>query len=96
MLVTHAWSILRHDPSQRADYGQAVAECLPPGGLLAGEFFLTPHDPGEDAGGPPFGVTIEELDAWFAPVFERFDGWVPRAAVPGREDREWIGLYRRR
>ena len=84
------------DPGQRADYAQAVAGCLPPGGLLAGVFFLTPHDPGEDADGPPFGVTIDELDAGFAPAFERFDGWVPRAAFPGREDREWIGLYRRR
>jgi len=83
------------DPCQRASYAQAVAECLPTGGLLAGVFFLTPHDPGEDAGGPPFGATIEELDAWFAPAFERIDGWIPQAAFPGREHREWIGLYRR-
>jgi len=59
-------------------------------------FFLTPFDPDEDASGPPFGATVEELDAWFAPWFERSAGWMPRAAFPGREAREWIGLYHKR
>ena len=84
------------DLSQRASYAQAVAGCLPQGGLLAGVFYLTPYDPDEDDTGPPFGVTIAELDEWFTPAFERLDGWVPQAAFPGREGREWIGLYRRR
>jgi hypothetical protein len=65
------------------------------GGLLAGVFFLTPFDPGEEQAGPPFGVTQEELDGWFLPRFERVGGWVPSAAFPGREGREWIGLFRK-
>ena len=83
------------DPSARASYAEAVAGCLSEGGLLAGVFFITPYDPGEDELGPPFGVTVEELDACFAPRFERVAGWVPQAAFPGREAREWIGLYRK-
>ncbi len=83
------------DPADRPRYAQAVAGCLPVGGLLAGVFFLNPYDPGEDACGPPFAVTVEELDAWFHPWFKRVDGWVPYGSFPGREDREWIGLYRR-
>lgn len=50
----------------------------------------------EAAEGPPFGTSVEELDEWFAPWFERLEGWVPQAAYPGRAGREWIGLFRRR
>ena len=83
------------DPGERTRYAQAAADCLPHGGLLAGVFFLTPYDPGEDESGPPFAVSVAELDAGFAPWFQRVAGWVPQAAFPGREQREWIGLYRR-
>ncbi|NJM37607.1 MAG: methyltransferase domain-containing protein [Akkermansiaceae bacterium] len=84
------------DPSQRARYAQVVADCLEEGGLLAGVFFLTPHDPGDEKSGPPFETSIEELDQWFSPNFQRVDGWVPAAAYPGREGREWIGLFRKK
>jgi hypothetical protein len=83
------------DPGDRTRYAEAAAGCLREGGLLAGVFFLTPFDPGEESAGPPFGVTVEELDAWFSPWFERVNGWVPQAAFPGRAGREWIGLFRR-
>lgn len=84
------------DPVRRGDYAESAAALLPPGGMLAGVFFLTPHDPGEDdESGPPFKTSVEELDVTFAPWFERIDGWVPRRAYPGREGREWIGIFRR-
>lgn len=83
------------DPSDRGRYAESVAACLGEGGLLAGVFFLTPHDPGEESAGPPFGVTLEELGNWFSPYFERVDGWVPKFAYPGREGREWVGLFRK-
>lgn len=84
------------DPSQRGRYAEAVAACLPEGALLAGVFYLNPNDPGEEEDGPPFGVTVEELDGWFSPSFELVDAWVPRVAYPGREGKEWVGLFRRR
>jgi methyl halide transferase len=83
------------DPGDRQRYAEAVAGCLKEGGLLAGVFFLTPFDPGEDHTGPPFASTVEELDAWFSPWFERIDGWVPNRAYPGRENREWLGIFRK-
>lgn len=83
-------------PEQRAAYAETVAALLPPGGFLAGVFYLKPHDPGEDdESGPPFKTSVEELDATFAPWFERVEGWVPRRAYAGREGREWIGIFRR-
>jgi hypothetical protein len=84
------------NPGDRKRYAEAAAGCLAGGGLLAGVFFLTPYDPGEEAAGPPFGVSVEELDEWFSPWFDRLAGWVPQAAYPGRAGREWIGLFRRR
>lgn len=83
-------------PDQRRNYAEAVTDLLIPGGILAGVFFLTPHDPGEEETGPPFATTVEELEQWFSPWFERIDGWVPQRAYPGREGREWTGLFRKR
>jgi len=84
------------DPSRRPDYAEACAGLIEPGGHLIGVFFLTPHDPGEEAQGPPFSTTIEELDAHFAPWFERLDSWAPQRAYPGREGREWLVIYRKK
>ncbi len=84
------------DPARRADYAVAAADCLEEGGLLAGVFFLNPHDPGEDDTGPPWAATIVELEARFSADFRRVDSWVPQAAFPGREGREWIALFEKR
>lgn len=83
------------DPALRGSYAESAAAVLAPGGVYAGVFYLTPYDPGEVEDGPPFGVSIGEIDALFSPWFERIDGWVPQAAYPGREGREWIGVFRR-
>ncbi len=83
------------DPLDRKAYAESVASLLDEGGLLAGIFFLTPFDPGEKLPGPPFATSIEELGNLFSPWFERIDGWVPQRAYPGREGREWIGLFRK-
>lgn len=82
-------------PSQRAAYAASVERLLDPGGILAGVFYLEPYDPGEDETGPPFKTSVEEVDGWFSSAFERIDGWVPGAAYPGREGREWIGVFRK-
>ncbi len=83
------------DPADRGKYVQAAADCLEVGGLLAGVFFINPYDPGEERAGPPHGVTVAEVEQWFAPWFERVEAWVPTSAYPGREGREWIGLFRK-
>ena len=84
------------DPGDRGRYARAAAACLPDFGLLVGVFFLNPFDPGEDSTGPPFGATVEELDEWFSPWFDRVDGWVPYSSYIGREEREWVAIFRKR
>lgn len=84
------------DPADRRRYAEAVAAVLPEGGLLAGVFYLNPYDPGAEACGPPYEVTLEELEGLFAPWFERVAGWVPQRAFPGREGREWVGVFRKK
>lgn len=84
------------DPSRRVDYAAAVADLLAEGGLLAGVFFLTPYDPGEESAGPPFPTSVDEITQLFAPWFECEDSWVPEQGYPGRLGREWVGLFRRK
>lgn len=83
------------DPARRGDYARSAAALLAPGGVLAGVFFLTPHDPGESQEGPPFGACRDEIDDCFATWFERVEDWPPRRAYPGREGREWLAVYKR-
>lgn len=84
------------NPAQREDYAQACAELIAPGGCLVGVFFLTPYELGEEWFGPPFPAGVEELDSLFSRWFEREIAWVPEAAYPGREGREWLAVYRRK
>lgn len=72
------------DPEDRDRYARSAADCLEEGGLLAGVFFLTPNDPGDDSAGPPFGTTVEELDARFSKWFERIGGCRRRPTPAGR------------
>ena len=79
------------DPSLRESYVAAVAGALKPDGHLLAIFYLDPGlDPGET--GPPFGVTREQLDAFFSPRFKLLREWQPSATYPGREDRETCRL----
>ncbi|MFT4177261.1 MAG: methyltransferase domain-containing protein [Luteolibacter sp.] len=82
-------------PERRPDYAKAAGSLVEAGGLLAGVFYLTPNDPGEEDDGPPFNATIGEIRGLFAPWFDFLDGWVPRNTYPGRKGREWVGVFRR-
>lgn len=82
-------------PCDRGRYAAAAADCVAVGGLLAGVFFLTPYDEGEMRAGPPYGTTVMEVESWLEPWFVKVAGWVPDTAYPGREGREWLGLFRR-
>ena len=83
------------DPRQRPAYVNAVADALKPGGHLLAMFYLDPgHDSPDE--GPPFGVSVAELDALFLPRFTVEREWLPARAFPGREGREWMRIMRRR
>lgn len=83
-------------PSRRTDYAKAAAALIEPGGYLIGVFFLTPNKHGEEDEGPPFNASVEELDARFAPWFDRIGSWVPERAYPGREGDEWLAIYKKK
>ena len=65
------------------DWGRRVAELLPPGGLLAGYFFLC-----DQAKGPPFGILPEQLDELLRANFELLEDKAVADSIPvfaGRE-----------
>lgn len=79
------------DPAQRTAYVEAVAGALRPGGHLLAVFYLDPGNDSPDEG-PPFEVSVAELDRLFAPRFELIREWLPASAYAGREGREWMRL----
>jgi SAM-dependent methyltransferase len=80
------------DPAKRADYVQAVAALLRPGGRLLSVFFVDPDNGGE---GPPFGCNAAELDALFSRDFRRLEEHWEIPTYPEREGRELLRLYQR-
>jgi SAM-dependent methyltransferase len=78
-------------PSQRQPYVEAVASALKPTGRLLAIFYLDPGNDSPDEG-PPFEVSITELDRLFLPHFRLVREWLPAHAYPGREGREWMRI----
>jgi methyl halide transferase len=83
------------DLSQRAAYVKCAHAALNPGGKLLAIFYLDPGNDSPDEG-PPFEVSIAELDRLFLPRFELLKEWLPARTYPGREGREWMRILRRR
>ena len=84
-------------PTRRKDYVQSVAAALKPGGRLVSCFYLRPWDPEEDQSqGPPFGSSLEELDALFGTHFILEKEFPPNATFQGREGRELIRQWRKK
>lgn len=79
------------DPAMRAAYVEAVAGALKPDGRLLAIFYLDPGNDSPDEG-PPFEVSIADLDRLFLPRFALVREWLPQRAYEGREGREWMRL----
>jgi Thiopurine S-methyltransferase (TPMT) len=71
------------EPRQRPLYVRGIISALVPKGFLLAIFYLNSWDPGEAPaeGGPPFGVTREELDGLFAASFDLVEELCPSAAT---------------
>lgn len=83
------------NPSLRPDYVRSVHQALQPEGKLLAIFYLDPgHDSPDE--GPPFEVSIAELDRLFSPYFTVLQEWLPAGTYPGREGREWMRLSQRK
>ena len=77
-------------PEERGDYVRAVQRWLKPDGqYLAVNYLIV-----EDAGGPPFPVTRNELWERFSPHLELVSDWIPRS-YPNRTGRERMFWWRR-
>ena len=74
-----------------ADWGKRVAELLPPGGLLAGYFFVC-----DQLKGPPFGILPEQLDALLLPNIECLTDQPVADSIPVFAGRERRQIWRRR
>lgn len=74
-----------------ADWGRRVAELLPPGGLLAGYFFIC-----DQLKGPPFGIAANELDALLLPNFARIADAPVADSIPVFAGRERWQIWQRR
>ena len=74
-----------------ADWGRRVAELLPPGGLLAGYFFVC-----EQLKGPPFGILPAQLDELLQANFERLEDVPVADSIPVFAGRERWQVWQRR
>ena len=86
------------DPSLRAGYVRAVAQALRVGGHLLAVFYMRPWEDGKPmppGGGPPFGITVMELDALFAGHLDLLEETIPALAYPCSENRELVRLWRK-
>ncbi len=73
------------------DWSRRVADLLPPGGLLAGYFFVC-----DQPKGPPFGILPEQLTALLAPNFECIEDKAAEDSIPVFAGRERWQVWRRR
>ena len=84
-------------PEQRPDYVKSAAAALRPGGCLVAIWYREPNMDGrDDTGGPPFGVSLEEIAGLFGEQFELLGSWMPGKSHAGREGREQLELWRKR
>jgi methyl halide transferase len=83
------------DRSRRAAYVESAHIALKRGGQLLAIFYLDPGNDSPDEG-PPFEVSLAELDRLFLLRFELLKEWLPARTYPGREGREWMRVFRRR
>jgi len=74
-----------------ADWGRRVADLLPPGGLLAGFFFIC-----EQVKGPPFGIQPEQLADLLVDNFECIEDTAVTDSIPVFAGRERWQVWRRR
>ncbi len=72
-------------PGTRQDYVDTVVRLLKPEGKLLAIFFPNPD---HDEPGPPYGVSLDELEKFFGPHFALEREWIPQLTHPGREGRE--------
>ena len=95
------------DPARREEYAGVLAAILRPGGLLLACFYPLREGPEGEArdgpegeardgpGGPPFPVSLADIDRALAGRFEVLEAGAPAASAAGRRGLERLVLARR-
>lgn len=81
-------------PAQRLDYVASAHRLLSEGGILAGVFFTDTEMP--EGEGPPFETSRNEVVELFSPKFTLISERAPEKAYPGRENREWLMVWKKK
>jgi SAM-dependent methyltransferase len=82
-------------PTMRAAYIDAYHKALKPGGKVLAIFFINPWDWNEMPEPPPYGISVEDIDAMIAGRFRVEEEWRPTRQYPGREGRELMRVLTR-
>jgi hypothetical protein len=87
------------EPERRKTWARRCSDLLRPGGTLAVLLFPVvplgvPPVPA-DGGGPPYRLTPELAAELLKEDFELCELRLARESHPGREDKEWCGLWRK-
>ncbi|MGJ8657103.1 MAG: methyltransferase [Akkermansiaceae bacterium] len=80
-------------PEKRADYANSIYDLLKPNAYFAGVFFTDTGQPPEI--GPPFSTTRTEVFDNFDRKFHLVWEGKPSKSYPGRENREWVMIWRK-
>lgn len=80
-------------PAMRPAYGARMAELIRPGGLLFGLFFPLNK---QDESGPPFRVSLDEVEAVLSPGFALELSEQPADSIKPRAGNERLMIWRRR
>jgi SAM-dependent methyltransferase len=78
-------------PAMNETIASRWAQLLPPGGLLAGFFFIA-----ETPSGPPFGIAREKLQALLQPNFECIEDVLVADSIPVFAGKEYWQVWRRK
>jgi hypothetical protein len=80
-------------PDQRRAWAHKMEQLVRPGGQLVQVVFPAIDAPPDQ--GPPFALRPEHLEELLEPRWERLELRAVERSHPGREDKEWLGRWRR-
>ena len=91
-IIEHT-SLAAIDPNRRKEYIDLIKYLLKPGGELIGLFFIRP----KELGGPPFGITPEEVRELFKEDFKEVEELHPEPCLhTNLKGEEYFGVFRKR
>jgi len=93
-LVIEHTSLAAIDPKRREEYANLISYLLKPGGNLVGLFFVRP----KELGGPPFGITPDEVRLLFQKDFIEIEELHSEECLHGEKlkGKEYFGVFEKK